>query len=287
MPPILTATSLILIIMSDEGAAQGAEALIEINGTPIHVTRWGTSGSCVILVHGSAQGSQVGGDKHFDHQQSLADRGWQVLVPDRPGHGRSTDPGRPDDADLDGALIAEMLDDGAHVVGHSFGGAVALAASARRPELIKSLTVIEPAMQVLCTDIPVVRRFIFRLVRILLFSLTPARRIMGFAAAVGIPDAIRGGKSDDELARMGRGIKQLRLPAKDALRNQLRVIRERKIPFMVVTGGWNPAFEAVGDRVADLGGGNRVVIASPHHFPQSISNEFNGILDAFMKRHEA
>jgi pimeloyl-ACP methyl ester carboxylesterase len=272
--------------MSVENTATGADALIDINGTRVHVTHWGTSGPRVILVHGSAQGSQLGGDMHFDHQQVLADRGWQVLVPDRPGHGQSPDPGRPDDADLDGALIEELLGAGAHVVGHSFGAAVALAAAAQRPELIKSLTMIEPALQILATDVPAVRRFIFRLVRILLFSLTPARRIMAFAAAVGIPDTIRGGKSDEELARMGRGIKQLRLPKKEALLRQLGVIRERQIPLMVVTGGWNPAFEAVGDRVAKLGSGQRVVIASPHHFPQSISNEFNDTLDEFMRQHE-
>ena len=240
----------------------------------------------MVLVHGSAQGSQVGGDTHWDNQQALADRGWQALVPDRPGHGRSPYPGRPDDADLDGALIAELLGDGAHLVGHSFGGAVALAAAAQRPDLVKSLTVIELAMQQLGTDIPAVRRFIFKLVRIMLFSLTPSRRILNFAAAVGIPESIRGGKSAEELASMGRGIKALRLPGKEALRQQLGVIEQRKMPFMVVTGGWNPAFEAVGARVAELGGGKQVVVASPHHFPQSISNEFNDLLDAFMRAHE-
>ena len=252
----------------------------------VHVTRWGATGPRVVLVHGSAQGSQVGGDTHWDNQQALADRGWQVLVPDRPGHGRSPYPGRPDDADLDGALIAELLGEGAHLVGHSFGGAVALAAAAQRPDLVKSLTVIEPAMQQLGTDIPAVRRFIFKLVRIMLFSLTPSRRILNFAAAVGIPESIRGGKSAEELASMGRGIKALRLPGKEALRQQLGVIEQRKMPFMVVTGGWNPAFEAVGARVAELGGGEQFVVASPHHFPQSISNEFNDLLDRFMRAHE-
>ena len=267
-------------------AAKSADDLVAIDGTLVHVARWGTTGPRVVLVHGSAQGSQVGGDKHWENQQKLADRGWQVLVPDRPGHGLSPDPGRPDDADLDGALIAELLGDGAHLVGHSFGGAVALAAAAQRTDLVKSLTLIEPAMQMLGTDIPAVRRFVFKLVRIMLFSLTPSRRILNFAAAVGIPESIRGGKSAEELARMGAGIKALRLPGKDALRRQLGLIHERKMPFMVVTGGWNPAFEAVGARVAELGGGKQVVIASPHHFPQSISNEFNNLLDTFMRAHE-
>ena len=252
-------------------------------GETVHVARWGESGPRVILIHGSAQGSSVGGAEHYARQQGLAARGWQVLVPDRPGHGQSPDPGRPDDSELDGAWVAEMLgQEGAHLVGHSFGGAVALAAAAQRPDKVLSLTLIEPAMQSIGTDIPVVRKFLFKLVTILLFSLTAKRRILGFARAVGIPDSIRGGKSDAELQRMGRGIKALRVPKKGDIVDHLAHIRERKMPFAVVTGGWNPAFEAISDRVADLGGGERMVIASPHHFPQSISEEFNEWLDRFM-----
>ena len=263
------------------------ETLTEIAGDRIQITRWGGQGPRVVIVHGSAQGSSVGGSEHFAKQQELAARGWQLLVPDRPGHGLSPDPGRPDDANLDGAIVAELLAGSAHLVGHSFGGAVVVAAAEQRPDLVKSLTLIEPAMQALATDIPAVRRFLFRLVRVMLFSLTPKRRILNFATAVGIPESIRGGKSDAELARMGRGIKELRLPGKDDLRRQLAVIKERGIPLMVVTGGWNPAFEAVGARVAELGGGTHVVVASPHHFPQSVSDEFNDRLDAFMRPNES
>ena len=58
----------------------------------LHVTRWGDSGSTVVMIHGGAQGSSVGGDRCFAAQQRLAERGWQVVVPDRPGHGKSPDP---------------------------------------------------------------------------------------------------------------------------------------------------------------------------------------------------
>ena len=61
----------------------------------IHITRWGHAGPRVILVHGGAQGSEVGGERNFSAQRALADRRWQLVVPDRPGHGRSPDPGRP------------------------------------------------------------------------------------------------------------------------------------------------------------------------------------------------
>ena len=117
-----------------------------MDDSAIHVIRWGSTGPRVVTVHGSAQGSEVGGDKHFSRQAELAHQGLQIVVPDRPGHGRSPDPGRPDDAEADGAWVADMLNDGAHLVGHSFGGCVALAAAARRPEAVLSLTLIEPAV---------------------------------------------------------------------------------------------------------------------------------------------
>jgi hypothetical protein len=31
----------------------------------MYVTRWGVSGPTVVMVHGSIQGSSIGGDRHF------------------------------------------------------------------------------------------------------------------------------------------------------------------------------------------------------------------------------
>lgn len=258
-----------------------------VGNTPIWLTRWGAEGERVVMVHGSAQGSEVGGAKHFAAQERLAARGWQVLVPDRPGHGRSPSPGRPDDAELDSAWVAELLGDGAHLVGHSFGGAVALAAAARRPGAVRSLTLIEPALQKLATDNADVRRFGISVLLSRIFALSMASRARKFAKLVRIPDEIRGGRSPEQLRRMGEGLSQLRLPDKAAITNQLVQMRDANVPMLVVTGGWSPAFEATADRVADIGGARRLVIASAHHFPQSVSDEFNVVLDEFMRRAEA
>lgn len=249
----------------------------------LFLTRWGRTGPKVVMVHGSAQGSTIGGDHHFVRQQALGEQGWQVIVPDRPGHGRSLDPGRPDDAQADGALVANLLEGGAHLVGHSFGGCVALAAAAQRPDLVRSLTIIEPAMAALATDVPVVRGFIVQIVKTLFLSFSPTTRIQRFVKLVNIPPEIRGGSNAEELKRMGRAIFRLKLPSKSALQQQLAAVRQAGIPVLVVSGGWSPAFEAVSDRVAELAGGRRLVIASPHHFPQQVSDEFNETLVAFMK----
>lgn len=259
----------------------------QLSRQAMHLTRWGDAGPRVILVHGSAQGSALGGDSHFSTQRCLAERGWQLVVPDRPGHGRSPDPGRPDDAALDGALVASLIGDGAHLVGHSFGGCVALAAAARDPSKVRSLTLIEPAMAALAIHRAPVLRFVLRMVGTMVFSRSPVTRIERFIRLVNIPPELRGGSSDEELHRMGDAIRRLRLPSKGTLERQLAAIREAGIPLLVVSAGWSPAFDIVCDRVAELGGGRRLDIAAPHHFPQRVSDEFNRELDAFMREGDA
>lgn len=260
-----------------------------LQNDPMHVTHWGQEGRKVVMVHGSAQGSRVGGERHFVAQQKLAEQGWQILVPDRPGHGRTPYPGRPDDADADGALVAQLMegDERVHLVGHSFGGCVALAAAARQPNRVRSLTIIEPAMAALATDLPVVRRFGLQIVNVLFFSLSARSRIMRFMQLANIPAEIGGRSSEDELKQMGRAILRLRLPNKKTLARQLEAVRQAGIPVLVVSGGWSPAFDAISDRVAEVVGGRRLVISSPHHFPQQVSQEFNQVLDNFMRESDA
>ena len=253
----------------------------------IHITRWGASGPRVVMIHGSAQGSRLGGDHHFAAQARLAERGWQVLLPDRPGHGRSPALGWPDDAEADAQWVVELLEDGAHLVGHSFGGCVALAAAAKRPAAVRSLTVIEPAMHKIATNDPRVRRFVLSVLVAMLFSTSAARRAKRFMKLVGVPPELRGPSEPEELKRLGQGLARGRIPSKATLQNELGEIKRAGIPLLVVTGGWNPAFEATADIVAETGGGRRAVIKSEHHFPQGVSDEFNQILASFMEKSDA
>lgn len=103
----------------------------------------GTAGDPVVLVHGSLV------DRHnWDAIVPALSQSLQVLTYDRRGHGESIGPLRPnpvrDDAhDLAGLL--ESLDFlPAHVVAHSYGGAVAFRLALERPELVRSIAVHEP-----------------------------------------------------------------------------------------------------------------------------------------------
>ncbi|MFI5665041.1 alpha/beta fold hydrolase [Streptomyces sp. NPDC051684] len=82
----------------------------------------------------------------FAAQRALADRNRLLLV-DRRGYGNSPDTGR-SEFDTDAEDLVELLarqDGGAHLVGHGNGGLAAMLAAGRRPDLVRSLTLIQPA----------------------------------------------------------------------------------------------------------------------------------------------
>jgi pimeloyl-ACP methyl ester carboxylesterase len=239
------------------------------------------------MVHGGVQGSAVGGERNFSLQRPLAERGWQLIVPDRPGHGRSPNPGRPDDAEADGEWVADLLKDGAHLVGHSFGGCVALAAAAKRPAAVRSLTLIEPGMQKFATSDPRVRQLGRRLMMAMLFSTSAANRARRFMKLLGIPPELSDRADPAQLKQSGRNLLRGRIPSKATLQRELDVIKRAGIPLLVVTGGWSPAFEATADMVAAAAGGGRAVVRSGHHFPQWMAGEFNPLLAAFMEDSDA
>jgi ABC-type taurine transport system ATPase subunit len=81
---------------------------------------------------------------------------------------------------------------------------------------------------------------------------------------------------------MGRAVSALKVPTKETLERQLLQLNKAGIPLLVVTGGWSEAVDMTADVVAQLGHGKRVIISSPHHFPQVISEDFNNLLVQFI-----
>jgi hypothetical protein len=82
----------------------------------LYVESWG-DGAPVVLVHGSL----AIGAEEWEAQRALADEGFRLLVPDRRGHGQSP-AAEGEDFLRDAEDIAKLMGDGAHLVGHSYGG---------------------------------------------------------------------------------------------------------------------------------------------------------------------
>ena len=105
----------------------------------------------VVLLHASASSS-----RQWDQLAQALSASHDVQAIDLHGHGRReawTDL-RPLSLHDDAALAMEALESrgGGHLVGHSYGGAVALYLAAKRPSLVHSLAVYEPVVFSLLAD---------------------------------------------------------------------------------------------------------------------------------------
>jgi pimeloyl-ACP methyl ester carboxylesterase len=112
---------------------------IEINGLRIAFERAG-EGPPLVLVHGAVSDRRV----WKPQIDALADE-FTVLAWDAPGCGESDDPPEsfrlPDYADVLANLIAALELRPAHVLGHSFGGALALELALRHPDAVAKLVI--------------------------------------------------------------------------------------------------------------------------------------------------
>jgi pyruvate dehydrogenase E2 component (dihydrolipoyllysine-residue acetyltransferase) len=126
--------------------AAGAPELqtADVAGRKISFAGAGEDGDVILFVHG------YGGDRNswLFLQEPLAAR-FRAYALDLPGHGASAKDVGEGTLDVLADAVTGVLDalgaDRAHLVGHSLGGAVALAAAARNPGRIASLTLIAPA----------------------------------------------------------------------------------------------------------------------------------------------
>lgn len=264
---------------------------------PINTIALGDEGPTVVIVHGGIQGGLGGGPATFDRQKPLADRGWQLRMVERPGFGDTVSRG-PDDMEADAEWIADMLGDGAHLVGHSWGGSEALLAAARRPDAVRSLTLIEPSLfPIVMTDPnlradPEMQGVAARLAQLMLQSSSPADYALNFARTVlgpaNDPETARrvaGLEADrDTATSVGCALLHGRMASAEAMRAAADTVAAHEIPTMVISGGWSPFFDRVGEVVARFTGGRYLVVPAANHMVQEVSAEvFNDALEAFMR----
>jgi pyruvate dehydrogenase E2 component (dihydrolipoamide acetyltransferase) len=128
----------------EDAAGEAVLQTADVGGRKISYAGAGQDGDVVLLVHG------YGGDRNswLFLQEPLAAR-YQVYALDLPGHGTSAKDVGEGSLSVLADAVTGVLDalgaERAHLVGHSMGGAVALAAAARDPARIASLTLIAPS----------------------------------------------------------------------------------------------------------------------------------------------
>lgn len=186
------------------------------------------------------------------------------------------------DFEADASDLVGVLGAGAHLIGHSYGGVVALIAASSRPELIRSLTLFEPAAMGLAADDPSVMTLRARLDGVFPapHGMTPGRWLATFMGALGwaVPPElpVADGESANIKASMGER------PPWEA-RPDLDGIRTARLPVLIVRGDWAPdpevadpeaaaiagsAFKAIAEVIADGTGGTILVAPGATHNPQ-------------------
>lgn len=231
------------------------------------------------------------GEEQWTEQRPLSSR-WRLLLVDRCGHGRSPDTGR-SSWDEQSEDIANLLGGGAHLVGQSYGGTVALLAALRRPAAVRSLTLVEPNTMGLARDDVDTAALIDRLSSVLseVDRSDPARAYEAWRAALGFtsrPEAL----TEMDLKCIGASLRE-----PPPWKATIPSLRRQAFPVLVVLGGWpseDPlvastarAFRAVGERLAEKLGGQLLTLQESFHNPQLLGAPFNDHLEAFLIRHRA
>jgi pimeloyl-ACP methyl ester carboxylesterase len=231
----------------------------------------------LLLVHGSV----VNAELTWSAQEPLAER-FEIVAPNRRGFPPGPDVERVDFED-EAVWLEQFLVPGTHLVGHSYGGVISLLAAARRPELLRSLTVIEPPAFGVARGVPAVDEFTARIEEHWTGGpRDPAEFLRGFLALVG--SSTPAGEFTPELLQGARVLMVERSPAEAQI--PFEELARAPFPKLVVSGGHSPAFEAVCDVLEERLGAKRAVLPGAGHSVQRLGAPFNELLTEFVLRAE-
>jgi pimeloyl-ACP methyl ester carboxylesterase len=226
------------------------------SGTPVTVTRTG-AGPEVLLVHGGASPATT-----WSGLEGLSER-WTLAFVYRRGFPPSPPPRGRQDFELDAADVCELLDGRPHLVGHSYGGVAAALAATIRPDSVRSLTLLEPALFLPQGD-PEVERFRRIGDQVLAHGMeTDPATLRTFLKISGapLPDD---GPLPPEVVRGVQRAHGARPPSE--ARPPLEAVRAAGIPSLVASGNHHPALERMCDAVATALGARRVIAPGAGHF---------------------
>jgi pimeloyl-ACP methyl ester carboxylesterase len=211
----------------------------------------------VVLIHGSVGN----GPATWSAVQPLAEH-WDLVVPNRGGY-----PPNPllerIDFERQAEELAPLLEDGAHLVGHSYGGVISLLIAARHPGSVRSLTVSEPPAFGVARGDSAVEKLVAALDAY--FSdppEEPAEFLRGFLERVGsdvrLPEPL-----PPELEQGARAARAERPPWEAEI--PLDELAAAPFPKLVVSGAHHPAFDAVCDVLEERLGAERAVLPGAGH----------------------
>lgn len=250
----------------------------------LNVTVWG-KGDPAVLVHGS-----FGWGEETWHAQRPLASDYALLLVDRRGYGDSPADGRAD-FERDAEDLAALLEQPAHVVGHSYGGVGALLAAARRPDNVRSLTVIEPPALGLLAGDPVSGTFRADMDVAMRESKSAGEYRTRFLQNFGFPaprDELEGkALAAAETSWHERPPPEAEIPLAD--------LAKAPFPKLVVRGGWDKApplaqqragllFSRVCDILVRELGAESAVFPGVAHRPQELGEPFNELLRDFWSR---
>jgi pimeloyl-ACP methyl ester carboxylesterase len=239
------------------------------------------AGPLVVLVHGG-----IGPELSWERQLPLAER-WTLLIPSRRGFEPSPPAERQDwEVDVDDLEALLEAEDGtpAHLVGFSYGGVCSSIVAAQRPEMVRSLTLIEPPLYSLDPDDPAIADMIDVSERF--FSTEPSEDPEAhwrFLAIAGV-DRPQNEEQAREIEHATGLARRLRSPADAA--PDLEAVRDAGIPVLSVSGSDRPGLVRICDLVAERTGGERVIVEGARHAVQR-SPGFNERLEEFLNRVES
>jgi pimeloyl-ACP methyl ester carboxylesterase len=239
------------------------------------------SGPTVVFVHGSI----VGAERTWRRQQALA-RDWTLCLPNRPGFAASPGLER-GDFEQEAPLVAELLGESSHLVGHSYGAVIALLAAGLRPQAVRSLIVSEPGLLRLAAGDPEADVMISQGEG--MYRRAPDANPSAFLRAFrsGVHSSHETPEELPSWLEQGARHAARERPAWHA-EVPFEELAAASFPKLVISGGHSPVFEALCDRLADrLGGAERAVISGRGHTIPATGEAYNNCVHGFLSLAES
>ena len=229
----------------------------------------------VVLVRGSVTNSAL----TWGAQAPLGER-YELVALDRPGFPPNPRVERVD-FEEHAAWVAERLEPGDHLVAHSYGGVISLLAAALRPDVLRSLTVLEPPAFAVARGVPAVDEFVAAAERHWAEGpRDPESFLRTFLDLVGSrppPSPL-----PPPLEQGARTLMVERLPSEAEI--PLAELRAAPFAKLVVSGAHHPAFDAVCDVLERELPAERAVLAGAGHAIPRLGEPFNRVLSEFLQR---